>query len=103
MKFQVFDVGHGFCAKAVAQNNNVMLFDCGHKTYPENRPSVFLPNGGCTGIEWFFVTNFDEDHISDLPQLRSRLPINVLMRNKSISPEQLILQRTVALQRTVDL
>lgn len=89
MKFQVFDVGHGFCAQAVAQNNNVLLFDCGHKSYPENRPSVFLPNWGCTGIEWLFVTNFDEDHISDLPQLRQRLPISVLMSNKSISPEQL--------------
>lgn len=89
MKLQIFDVGHGFCACAIAQNGNVMLIDCGHKTYPENRPSVFLPAGGCTGIEWFFVTNYDEDHISDLPQLRNCLPINVLVRNRSISPEQL--------------
>ncbi len=95
MRFQVFDVGHGFCACAVAENGNVMLFDSGHKTHPENRPSVFLPAAGCTGIGWFFVTNFDEDHVSDLPQLRNRLPIEVFVRNRSISPEQL---RTLKLE-----
>jgi len=89
VKFQINDVGHGFCAFAVAQNGNYMLFDCGHKADPENRPSVFLPELGCTAIEWYFVTNYDEDHISDLPRLRRKLPIGVLVRNGTVSAPQL--------------
>jgi beta-lactamase superfamily II metal-dependent hydrolase len=89
MKFSIFDVGHGFCAYAVADDNNVMLIDCGHKTSPEYRPSEFLPASSCTGIEWFVVTNYDEDHISDLPNLRGKLPITVLVRNRTISANDL--------------
>ena len=38
MNFQILDVGHGFCALLTADNGNIMLFDCGHKTAPEFRP-----------------------------------------------------------------
>lgn len=89
MKFQILDVGHGFCARLLAGNGNVMLFDCGHKTDPEFRPSDHLTDNGCTGIERLVITNYDEDHISDLPRLQSQLPIATLRRNGSISAKQL--------------
>ena len=89
MTFQILDVGHGFCAQVVADNGNVMLFDCGHKSYPEFRPSAHLMANGCTGVERFFVTNYDEDHISDLPHLRALLPVRTLHCNRSISTGQL--------------
>ena len=54
-----------------------------------NRPSDFLPALGIRKINRFFVTNYDEDHISDLPDLRQKLNIELLHRNKSISKEQL--------------
>ena len=64
-----------------------MLWDCGHED--DTRPSKFLPASEIDRIDRFFVTNYDEDHISDLPNLRNKLDISTLYRNKSISQEQL--------------
>lgn len=89
MRLEILDVGHGFCAWLQADNGNTMLFDCGHKSHPELRPSVYLPSQGCHRVDLLFITNYDEDHISDLPRLSDRLPVSALHRNKSISPSQL--------------
>jgi beta-lactamase superfamily II metal-dependent hydrolase len=87
MKVTIHDVGHGLCISLIHQNGNVMLWDCGHQD--NCRPSEFLPSLGVTRIDRFFVTNYDEDHISDLPNLLERVYIRSLHRNKSISAEQL--------------
>ena len=85
MKIKIFDVEHGFCSYIVADNGNVILVDCGHNNTTGFRPSSYLCQSGCTGIERFIVSNYDEDHLSDLPNLRRRLPIGILHRNKSIN------------------
>lgn len=87
MKFTIHNVGHGFCASLAHNNGNVMLWDCGHRD--GNRPSEFLPALGIQRIDRFFVTNYDEDHVSDLPNLIQNLHISVLHHNSSISPNQL--------------
>ena len=51
MRFTIHDVGHGFCAHLKHDNDNVMLWDCGHKTDPENRPSKFLPAAGISTVQ----------------------------------------------------
>ena len=89
MKFTIHDVGHGFCAHLKHENGNVMLWDCGHKTDPEHRPSQFLPESGIRNVHRMFVTNYDEDHISDLPNLRRTVRIDIFHRNRSITPVQL--------------
>ena len=89
MRFTIHDVGHGFCAHLHHDNGNVMLWDCGHKADPEHRPSQFLPALGIRTVHRMFVTNYDEDHISDLPNLRRAVDINILHRNRSITPAQL--------------
>lgn len=89
MRFTIADVGHGFCAYLRHDNGNVMVWDCGHKSEPENRPSQFLRAEGINVVHRFLVTNYDEDHISDLPNLRESLKIKILQRNKSITPAQL--------------
>lgn len=89
MLFKIFDVGHGFCALAIAGNGNVVVFDCGHKADPVRRPSTFLPQHQVAAIEYLVVTNYDEDHISDLPELKRRLPIAWLYRNASLTADQL--------------
>jgi len=96
MEIRIFDVEHGFCAYVIGDNRNVMLIDCGHNEKTGFRPSDYLQKKGCTGIENFVVSNYDEDHISDLPNL-CELPkqqngynfIQTLGRNKSISGEEL--------------
>ena len=89
MEIRIFDVAHGFCAYIIADNNNVILVDCGHNAGSGFRPSAYLSSNGCTGIEKFIVSNYDEDHLSDLPNLRRLLPIEVLHRNTSMDVDQL--------------
>ena len=89
MEFTIHDVGHGFCAHLQHDNGNVMLWDAGHKTYPENRPSRFLPEAGITTVHCMFVTNYDEDHISDLPNLVDSVRIETLYGNRSVTRAQL--------------
>lgn len=87
MKLTIHDVGHGQCISFVHGNGNVMLWDCGHTD--DYRPSEFLPDLGVGKVDYFFVTNFDEDHISDLPDLKESVRLRSIFRNKSISAEQL--------------
>lgn len=87
MRFEVLNVDHGFCAYAVGSDGEALLFDCGHG--PVNRPSTHLPAQGITSIRRFLVTNYDEDHISDLLAVRRNLSIEVLTRNASLTSAQI--------------
>lgn len=89
MRFTIMDVGHGFCAYLIADNGNSMVFDCGHSSDPLNRPSDHLYDIGQRSIDRLFITNYDEDHISDLPNIQRKLRVEVLHRNDSITPDQL--------------
>lgn len=92
MQIQMFDVAHGFCAYVVADNGNTMLVDCGHNDETGFYPAAYLVAHGCSGIERFFLLNYDEDHVSGLPRLRSmadRIPIQILHRNTSISVDEM--------------
>lgn len=66
-----------------------MLFDCGHNEQTGFRPSEYLVSTGCTGIEKLVIQNYDQDHVSDLPNVISNIPVEVLVRNKSVSASQL--------------
>ena len=83
MRFEILDVEHGFCAYAIGRDGGALLFDCGRGSV--NRPSTYLPARGITNIRRFFVTNYDEDHISDLLAVRQSLHIEVLTRNSSMT------------------
>jgi len=89
MEIRIFDVSHGFCAYLIADNGNVMLFDCGHNEETGFRPSTWLQGRGCTGIEHLIIQNFDQDHVSDLPNVLARIPITRFFRNQSFTPQQL--------------
>lgn len=87
MKFEILNVEHGFAAYAIARDDSVFLFDCGYSlTY---RPSTYLGAQGIKVIRRLFVTNYDEDHIADLPMLRQCFEIEILTRNFSINSAQL--------------
>jgi len=87
MELTIHDVGHGGCITLLHENGNVMMWDCGNSDAV--RPSTFLPEIGVHSIDYFLVTNYDEDHISDLPELRDALTIRSIFRNKSIDADQL--------------
>ena len=87
MDFTVFNVKHGFCGYLIADTKNVALFDCGHGE--KFQPSKDLPKSGCNGIEKFFLSNFDQDHVSDLVNLRKELSIHQFYRNRTIPEDKL--------------
>ena len=78
MRFEILNVEHWFAAYAVASDGSVLLFDCGHS--PTCQPLEYLSAQGIQTIRRLFITNYDEDHIADLPSVRQRLSIEVLTR-----------------------
>jgi beta-lactamase superfamily II metal-dependent hydrolase len=71
-----------------ADNGNVALFDCGHSD--KFRPSSYLAEIRCSGVEALVITNFDHDHVSDLPNVLSALPVRIFFRNRTISADALV-------------
>jgi len=87
MRFEILNVEHGFCAYATGADGGTILVDCGHGA--ANRPSLLLPSRGIASVRRLVVTNFDEDHISDLVNLRRQVDIEVLTRNPTLTSAQL--------------
>ena len=87
MRFEILNVDHGFAAYAIASDGSVLLFDCGHSS--TCRPSEYLSARGSRTIRRLFISNYDEDHISDLPNVRQRLSVEILTRNASLTSTQL--------------
>ena len=87
MRFEILNVEHGFAAYAQASDGSVLLFDCGYSQ--TCRPSEYLPARGIQVIRRLFITNYDEDHIGDMPELRRKLHIEILTRNTSLTSGQI--------------
>jgi len=82
--FTLFDVGHGFCAYATTPGGANILFDCGYDNDLQFYPSTYFSDRGITRIHKLVVSHFDQDHVCDLPDLRTVLNFDVILRNKSI-------------------
>ena len=89
MQIQIFDVEHGFCACVFADDGRVLLIDCGHNSTTGFRPSEYLHDLGVRKIDVLVITNYDEDHLSDLGELRRRFRIGSWVRNWSLDLAQL--------------
>ena len=86
MILEIFDVEHGACALVTTSNGRRMLIDCGHNATTNWRPGTFLARAGILRLDRFFVTNYDEDHVSGYPDLLANVTIDVLVRNPSVLP-----------------
>jgi beta-lactamase superfamily II metal-dependent hydrolase len=89
MRIQVFDVEHGACNLITADTGARILIDCGHNSTTGWRPSIYLPQQGITAIEQLVITNYDEDHASDLPNLLRSVRPGILYRNATVAPDDL--------------
>ena len=89
MELKIFDVEHGACALLSANDGKQVMIDCGHNASTEWRPGTYLRQHGITKLDMLIITNYDEDHVSGLPNLREQVSIDRLWRNKSVSPETL--------------
>jgi len=97
MDLGIFNVGHGFCATLVADNGNVMLLDCGADVEIGFQPSRFLRAIGCNEIQLLVVSNYDEDHMEDLPNLLRGLQVRCLLRNRTVGAHDLLRMKAESL------
>ena len=87
MILDIYDVEHGACALITTSNGRRVLIDSGHNASNGWRPGTFLRNAGITEIDRLCVTNYDEDHVSGLPDLLSNVAVHALFRNPSVLPQ----------------
>ena len=95
MKVEIFDVEHGGCALVTADSGTRMLIDCGSNSSTGWRPSLYLRKIGVAAVDLFVVTNYDDDHVNDLPNLRlgsggRQIRLRSLLRNKTVSSQALV-------------
>lgn len=85
---RVFDVEHGACAiMSSPTEERLAMIDCGHNSTTGWRPSTFIRYVmGRTKLDYLFVTNADQDHLSDLDSFWDHgVDIETLIRNGSPS------------------
>lgn len=82
---EIFDVEHGQCSLLTSSAGERMLIDCGHNSSTGWRPSAHLRQLGVGWLEDLVITNYDEDHASDLPALRQTVSVGVLARNPTVT------------------
>lgn len=80
MKIEIFDVEHGQCAMITCPNGKKLMVDAGHAT------GKWWPSTHFVGqaIEQLIITNYDEDHTSDVVDLLENCRVNSILRNPSI-------------------
>lgn len=88
---EIFDVEHGQCSLLSSDAGAHMLIDCGHNGTSGWRPSGMLRARGIDRLDELVITNCDEDHASDLPNVRATVPIDILTRNPTIIGNDLYL------------
>ncbi|RWF67348.1 MBL fold metallo-hydrolase [Mesorhizobium sp.] len=89
MDLRIFDVEHGQCSYIVTNTHRQVLIDAGHNSTTNWRPSLYLPRLGISHIDNLIISNFDEDHASDLHNLVQVVGIGTLTKNPSVSPADL--------------
>jgi beta-lactamase superfamily II metal-dependent hydrolase len=86
-ELKIFDVRHGFCA-ALLSGDNLILIDCGHDS-DGFRPLEWLYQKGYRHIDSLIVSNFDQDHITDIKAVRDYFTVGSLAVNPTVSPDAL--------------
>jgi beta-lactamase superfamily II metal-dependent hydrolase len=82
MKIEIFDVEHGQCAMITCPpDGKKLMIDAGHNV-GKWRPSTHFKG---QSIENLVITNFDEDHTSDIANIRVLCNVNAITRNPSIT------------------
>ncbi len=86
MELKIFDVEHGACALLSCDNGTRLMIDCGHNSSTTWRPGTYLREQGISRLDLLSVSNYDEDHVSGLPDLRNKVDVGGLWRNESVTP-----------------
>lgn len=93
---QIFNVEHGACAMLTSPvglgGYHRMLIDCGHNATSKWYPGRYLRSMGVTKLQKLVVTNYDEDHMSGLPDLLDQgIHVEWIYRNTTVTPQTIAL------------
>lgn len=86
---EIFNVAHGQCSLISSDAGAHMLIDCGHNGGTGWRPSDMLARRGIRWLDELVITNCDEDHASDLPNVLATVDIGCLTRNPTVAGDEL--------------
>ncbi len=86
MEVHIFDVERGGCAAIITPSGRLLLIDVGHNGTTGWRPSRWIA-ARCQPVGCLVITNFDEDHVTDLPELCRAVPIETWVMNWNVTPE----------------
>lgn len=84
MQFTIFDVGHGSCALFSGDDGTRVLFDCGRAASPGFSPALWLAIEANRPLDGLVISHCDEDHVSDLPDIKRWVPFRALYTNETI-------------------
>jgi beta-lactamase superfamily II metal-dependent hydrolase len=92
LDIKIFDVAQGFCA-AIDIDSHTILIDSGYNSTTGFRPSQYILQKHHSSLDCLVVPAYTEDHLAGFSNLLSQslehcLPINFLISNPSINPEQ---------------
>ncbi len=97
MRIRVWDVEHGCCVMVqhvstvgIAQEvgGRLAMIDSGSSA--SFKPSTYIKSIGRSNLDYLFITNADQDHMSDLKGLEDvGINVSTLIRNPSYTGEQL--------------
>ena len=86
MVIHIFNVEHGNCSLVILPSGERIMIDCGHNSTTGWRPSYWVSqNGGW--ITNLTITNFDEDHVSDLANIYPRYTVRSLCKNWNVDAQ----------------
>jgi len=86
LTIEVFNVRHGQCAVITSPNGKRLMIDCGHDSETQWWPSAHYVG---QEIEELTVSNYDEDHVSDLVDLMKNTKLAFIRRNTSVGSADL--------------
>lgn len=81
---QIFNVKMGACALLVCDDGSTMLIDAGSNADTGWEPGTYLRRRGIKHLNFLAITNYDEDHVSGLPNLHSNVSVGYLLRNPTV-------------------
>lgn len=82
MKIDVHNVGHGACAVVTAPNGARVMIDCGVGFDPAWFPSITY---GGQHIDLLMISNLDEDHVCDFPDLWRDVRLGGVFNNPTVT------------------
>ena len=86
MYVEIFNVELGQCVMIHCPNGKKIMIDAGHNASRNLRPSNYFRG---ERIDDLIITNFDEDHVSDLMNVMNLCRVNFIILNPTINSNAL--------------